>query len=423
MTSKKLITINLSDIVAPPFYSVHRDIREHRHTYYVLGGGRGSTKSSFLSLEILILMQQHPECNAVILRKVGNTLRNSVYQQMEWALDTLGISSKWSAKKVPLEMVRKKTGQKILFLGVDDKSKLKSLKMPRGYVGIVWYEELDQFSGMEEIRNVNQSLLRGGSRFWCFASYNPPQSANNWVNEEMLFDQPDRLVHHSNYLGVPCDWLGAQFLEDADRLKEKNFKAYRHEYLGEVTGTGGSVFENVITAEFTDDNIRQFDKRRYGLDFGFAVDPLAFVSMHYDAKRETLYIFDEIYQQKLSNRQAAARIKEKNVGHAPIWADSAEPKSIAELREEGLAVYGARKGPDSVEYGIKWLQSLRNIVIDKRRCPNAYREFIGYEYERNREGQFISAYPDRNNHAIDAVRYGMGRDMDNGRVHPNRVNY
>lgn len=401
-----MIQIKLSDKMAPSFFAVHQDVKQHGHTHYVLAGGRGSTKSSYVSLEIPLLLMRNPECHAVILRKVGNTLRNSVYTQMEWALDALHISDKWKMTISPMEITRKATGQKILFFGVDDKAKIKSIKLPFGYVGVVWYEELDQFAGMEEIRNLNQSLMRGGSKFWCFSSYNPPKSANNWVNEEMLLDEQDRLVHRSDYLSVNPDWLGPQFIYEADKLKAKNETAYRHEYLGEITGTGGDVFENVTERRITDEEIQQFDRRRYGLDFGFAVDPLAFVSMHYDSKREILYIFDEIYQPKLINRQAAAKIKKKITETALIRADSAEPKSIKELNELGLRVMAAKKGPDSVEFGIRWLQGLSAIVIDKKRCPNAYKEFVTYEYETTRDGQYISAYPDKNNHAIDAVRYG-----------------
>lgn len=401
-----MIRIKLSDKMAPSFFSVHQDVKWHDHTHYVLAGGRGSTKSSYVSLEILLLLMQNPECHAVVLRKVANTLRNSVYAQMEWALDALHISDKWKMTISPMEMIRKATGQKILFFGVDDKAKIKSIKLPFGYVGVVWYEELDQFAGMEEIRNLNQSLMRGGSKFWCFSSYNPPKSANNWVNEEMLLDEQDRLVHRSDYLSVNPDWLGPQFIYEADKLKAKNETAYRHEYLGEITGTGGAVFENVVERQITDEEIQQFDRRRYGLDFGFAVDPLAFVSMHYDAKREVLYVFDEIYQPKLTNRQAAVKIKKKITEMTLIRADSAEPKSIKELNELGLRVIAAKKGPDSVEFGIRWLQGLSSIVIDKKRCPNTYKEFVTYEYETTRDGQYISAYPDKNNHAIDAVRYG-----------------
>ena len=338
------------------------------------------------------------------MRKVANTLRNSVYNQVDWAIDALGLSDAFAARVSPLSFEYRRTGQKILFLGVDDKSKIKSLKLPFGYTGVVWMEELDQFTGMEEIRSLLQSLLRGGERYWVFYSYNPPKSRNNWVNEEALFDRADRVVHRSTYLGVPPVWLGEQFISEAERLREKNETLYRHEYLGEVTGTGGGVFDNVEDVEMSDADVAMFDRLYHGLDFGFAVDPLAFVSMHYDAKHEDLYIFDEIYEQRLTNAQAARRVLPRLHGQH-LTADAAEPKSIAEMRGLGLNVQATRKGPDSVAYGIHWLQGRRRIFIDKRRAPNTYREFIGYEYERNKDGQFISAYPDKDNHTIDAVRY------------------
>lgn len=414
--------VRLSNIIAPHFWELHRDIKRHGHTYYWLEGGRGSTKSSDISVEIPQLLIMNPECHAVVLRKIGNTIKNSVYPQMQWGIDALGLTSKFRFKTSPHEITYKKTGQKILFFGVDDPQKIKSIKLPFGYVGIVWCEELDQFSGMEEIRNLNQSLLRGGPRFWEFCSFNPPKSQNNWVNEEKLFDDPDRLVHHSTYLGVPREWLGDRFFEDAEKLKARNETAYRHEYLGEVTGTGGAVFENVEEMTMSDKLVRTFDRRYYGLDFGFAVDPLAFVAMYYDAKHEDLYIFDEIYQQKMTNGQAAELITTRS-NHGRILADSAEPKSIAEMAALGLRISGARKGPDSIDFGMKWLQGRNRIYIDKQRCPNTYKEFITYEYEHNKDGQFVSAYPDANNHSIDAVRYGLSEVMSRDKIVARRVNY
>lgn len=402
--------INIADRIARSFDSVFWDVQDHGHTFYWLPGGRGSTKSSFVGIEVPLLLMQHPQCHAVVLRKVGNTIKNSVYPQIQWGIEQLGVADRFKYITSPHEITYKATGQKILFFGVDDPMKVKSIKLPFGYVGIVWYEELDQFSGMEEIRNLNQSLLRGGETYWVFASYNPPKSRNNWVNEEILNEYPDRLVHKTTYLDVPREWLGEQFLLEAAKLKAKNETAYNHEYLGEVTGTGGAVFENVEDMAMTDEMIGQFDRRYYGLDFGFAVDPLAFVAMHYDAKHEDIYIFDEIYQQKLTNSKAAQLILRK-IGGQHIMADSAEPKSIAEMKAAGLFISGAKKGPDSVDYGVKWLQGRRRIYIDKRRAPNTCREFVSYEYERNRAGQYISAYPDANNHAIDAVRYGLWRVM------------
>lgn len=407
--------VRLSDIVAPHFYALHRDIKCHGHTYYWLEGGRGSTKSSEISLEIPQLLIKNPDCHAVVLRKVGNTIKTSVCPQMQWGIEALGLTSKFRFKTSPHEITYRNTGQKILFFGVDDPQKIKSIKLPFGYIGIAWFEELDQFGGMEEIRNLNQSLLRGGPKYWEFCSFNPPKSQNNWVNEEKLFEDPDRLVHHSTYLGVPREWLGERFFEDAEKLKDKNEMAYRHEYLGEVTGTGGAVFENVSDMRMSDELVGNFDKLYYGLDFGFSMDPLAFVAIYYDAKHEDLYVFDEIYQQKLRNSMAVERIRPL-AGTARIIADSAEPKSIAEMRDLGLRITGARKGRDSVEHGIKWLQDRAHIYIDKHRAPSAYREFVSYEYERNRQGQFVSAYPDKDNHAIDAVRYAMSEVMRAGGI-------
>lgn len=417
-----MVIVRLSDVVAPHFYALHRDIVRHGHTYYWLEGGRGSTKSSEISLEIPQLIIKNPECHAVVLRKIGNTIKNSVYPQMQWGIDALGLTDKFRFKTSPHEITYKKTGQKILFFGVDDPQKIKSIKLPFGYVGICWIEELDQFSGMEEIRNLNQSLLRGGPVFWEFCSFNPPKSQNNWVNEEKLFDDPDRLVHHSTYLGVPREWLGERFFEDAEKLKARNGTAYRHEYLGEVTGTGGAVFENVEDMAMSNELVGNFDRLYYGLDFGFAVDPLAYVAMYYDAKREDLYIFDELYRQKMTNSQAAKAIKLR-INGGRILADAAEPKSIAEMSDYGLRISGARKGPDSIDFGMRWLQNRAHIYIDKRRCPNTYKEFVTYEYDRNKDGQFISAYPDANNHSIDAVRYGLSEIMNRDKIVSRRVNF
>ena len=420
---KRKRKVDIAGLIAPSFDEVFFDVEQHLHTFYLLAGGRGSAKSSFVGgIRIPVSVMEDPNIHAVVIRKVGNTIKNSVLPQIVWGLEQLGVLDKFRVKLSPPEITYKKTGQKILFFGLDDPAKVKSIKLPFGYVGIVWFEELDQFSGMEEIRNVLQSLLRGGPSYQVFGTYNPPKSRNNWVNEEILVDDPDRLVHHSTYLTVPEAWLGPQFLAEAEKLKAKNERAYRHEYLGEVTGTGGAVFENVEDMAMSDELVGNFDRLYYGLDFGFAVDPLAYVAMYYDAKREDLYIFDELYRQKMTNSQAAKAIKLRISG-GRILADAAEPKSIAEMAGFGLRISGARKGPDSIDFGMRWLQNRAHIYIDKRRCPNTYKEFITYEYEHNKDGQFVSAYPDANNHSIDAVRYGLSEVMKRDKITPMRINY
>lgn len=409
--------MKLSKALAPAFWSLHRDIQQHGHTFYWLKGGRGSGKSSFISLEILLVLLRHKDRHAVILRKVGRSLKTSVYAQIQWAIERLGLmdTGLFICKKSPLEIIYRPTGQILYFFGVDDPMKIKSIKPPNGYIGIVWLEEADQFLGMDEIRNLNQSLLRGGKEYIEFVSFNPPKSRDHWINAELFVDDATRLVHASTYRDMPVAWLGEQFFLEAEKLKAHNERAYRHEYLGEATGTGGAVFENVADRRMTDAEIAAFGRVYHGLDFGFAVDPLAFLSCAYDRKREDVYIFEEIYEQRLSNSRATARIRPL-AGQNVIYADSAEPKSIAEMKGLGLRIFGARKGRDSVAHGIKWLQDRAHIYIDKVRCPHTYREFVTYAYERNREGQFISAYPDRNNHTIDAARYALGEVMRAGGI-------
>ena len=400
--------IRLKELIAPSFYEIHQDLKEKKHTHYWLKGGRGSTKSSFISIEIVLGMMKDRNANAVVLRKVGQTLQGSVYEQLQWAVQVLGVEAFWQSKINPLEMKYTAEGKenKIVFRGADKPKKIKSTKFRKGYCKYVWYEEVDEFGGMEEIRNINQSLLRGGEDFCVFYSYNPPKSQRNWVNEEILQQREDRLVHHSTYLTVPKQWLGEPFFIEAQHLQKVKPDSYRHEYLGEVIGTGGNVFENVEIKTITEEEIKHFDRIYQGLDFGWFPDPLAFVRLHYDKARETIYIFDEIYENKLPNKTLAQKIKQKGYTDAYIICDR-EPKSIYDLKDNGIAVKAALKGAGSVEYGIKWMQSRMKIIIDAKRTPHTAKEFLYYEYEKNRENEFISSYPDKNNHSIDAVRYAL----------------
>lgn len=403
--------VKLSTLVAPHFYDIHKSIKAHDYTHHWLNGGRGSTKSSFFALEIPLLIIKNPTMHAIVLRKVAGTLKDSVFNKILWAIEALGLTKYFRCTKSPLEITYIPTGQKIYFRGADDPIKIKSITPSFGYIGIGWYEELDQFAGMEEIRNINQSIMRGGDKFYMFYSYNPPKSRDNWVNVEVMEEREDRINHKSTYLGVPKEWLGSQFIYEAEHLKVTKPQAYDHEYMGIATGTGGAVFENVKARAITDDELKMFDRLFFGLDFGFAVDPMTWVKIHYDQKHKTLYILDEIYETKLKNSTATQKIKEKHRGTMRIVADSAEPKSIAEMKSLGLNITGAQKGPDSVEHGMKWLQDLDAIVIDKNRTPNAYREFTLYEYQMDKQGNYISAYPDKNNHIIDATRYAIESQM------------
>ena len=232
------LRVRLKQIMAPVFWPVHTAIRSGTVQEVVAKGGRGSGKSSYLSLELVYQLLRHPDCHAVVLRKVAGTLRNSVYNQIVWAIGALGCGRYFRCTVSPMECTYLPTGQKILFFGLDDAGKLKSLKVPFGAVGLCWFEELDQFDGPEEVRNVEQSILRGGDWTLTLKSFNPPAMARSWVNRYALEPRTGKLVHHSTYRDLPPDWLGERFWADAEHLRKTNPDAYRHEYGGEVVGSG-----------------------------------------------------------------------------------------------------------------------------------------------------------------------------------------
>ena len=399
--------ILLSELIAPSFYDVHRHIQESRYTHYVLSGGRGSCKSSFVSIEMILGIMNDENANAAVIRKVGQYLRDSVFEQLLWAIEKLGVSHLWEAKVTTPELVYIPTGQKILFRGADKPRKLKSTKVAKGYIRYIWYEELDEFSGQEEIDTINQSLMRGGDIFCCFYSFNPPREKNSWVNAMCGEPRADRLIHRSDYRTVPESWLGPQFIAEAEYLRERNTARYENEYLGIATGTGAEIFPNVVVREISDEEISSGERYCRGLEWGYGADPFVYVAMIYDKGARRLLIYYEFYRYGAKYDEIAKAIKAENGLNHTVIAESAEPRSNDELRARGVRIRAAKKGSGSVEFGIRWLQNLDEIVIDPVRCPQTRREFCGYSFLPDGHGGLRSEFPDRDNHSIDAVRYAL----------------
>ncbi len=301
------------------------------------------------------------------------------------------------------------TGAQILFRGLDDASKLKSIKPTRGTFRFIWFEEFSELPGPNFLRNVMQSVMRGhGNDFVVFRSFNPPISRNNWAN--VYIQEPDKRATTllTDYTMIPTEWLGDSFLYEAERLKDVNPTAYEHEYLGIPTGTGGEVFPNLEIRTITDEDISGMGYIFQGLDFGFAVDPACLIRVYYDRKHETIYFIGEIYKRGMSNAQLAEEIKASGYNDVYTICDSAEPKSVADLRANGIYSKRCYKRPGCVEYRVKWLQH-RKIIIDPARTPNAYREFTSYSYATDKDGNFLSQLPDKDNHSIDAAGYSLDR--------------
>ena len=385
---------------------VHRDVKRGDHSEYWLNGGRGSTKSSYVSIELILQLMKNPQINAIVYRKVAATLRESVYEQVVWAIDQMNLRPWFTFRLNPLEIRYKPTGQRILFRGADDPTKSKSIKLSKGYFGVLWFEELAEFAGVEDIRTIKASVIRGGESAITFCTYNPPQTARNWVNKEAITPKDNRLVHTSTYLGVPPKWLGPDFIAEAESLKRSNLLAYRHMYLGEVTGTGGQVFNNLQLRTITDEELGTVGQCYDGLDFGFAVDPDAFVRWAYDPRRKRIVAIDEFCGSH-NTVDGLADVLRQRIGNSLVRCDSADPRMIAELGLRHVRAVGVKKGPGSVEHGMRWLQSLGEIVVDPRRTPNIAREFASYEYAADKNGDFLPVYPDKDNHTIDATRYAL----------------
>lgn len=407
--------IRLSELLPKAFHASWKAANNTDILNVVEKGGRGSGKSSDIAIIMTQLLMRYP-LNAVGIRKIDNTLELSVFEQMKWAIELSGVSHLFKVNKSPMKITYKPRGNYMVFRGAQEPERIKSLKASNFPFAFVWIEELAEFKTEDEITTITNSILRGelddGLFYKFFFSYNPPKRKQSWVNKkyESAFVPANTFVHHSTYLDNP--YISRQFIEEAEAMKNRNPMRYRWEYLGEAIGSGVVPFSNLTFRTITDEEIARFDNIRQGVDFGYATDPLAFVRWHYDKTRRKLYLIDELYGVKLSNRQLVEWVVSRGYHTKEIIADSAEPKSIAELRSLGLArIIGAKKGPDSVEFGERWLDDLDEIIIDPERTPQTAKEFEDIDYQTDRDGNPKAKLEDKNNHAIDSTRYAMERDM------------
>lgn len=417
MTSKKRKQLKISDLLTPKFYPLYLAWKSNKYTRLVCKGGRGSAKSTNIALILVVDLMQYP-VNTICFRKVGETLRKSVYEQIKWAIKFLGVEEYFEYKLSPLEIIYKERGNKFIFMGVDDPQKSKSIKEAQFPVARYWFEELAEFKNEDEVETVLNSIFRGklekGLIYKGFFSYNPPKIKHNWVNKKYnySFIENNVFVHHSVYLDNPH--ISEEFIKEAEAVKAKDETKYKLVYMGEPIGNGLVPFPNLEIREIEASEIAGIEKFRNGVDWGYGVDPLAFVRWGYDKKKGIIYALDEYYGVGLKNRNLANYILSKGYDEL-VMCDSAEPKSIDELKEYDISAWGAKKGAGSVEYGEKWLSDLEAIVIDPKRTPNISREFEMIDYDTDREGNPLPRLCDSNNHTIDATRYAFSNDMKKGK--------
>lgn len=351
--------------------------------------------------------------HAVAFRRHQVDLRDSVYTEIELALNALGVSGLWAFKSSPLRIVRKDTGQTITFNGLDDPRKHKSKKPRFGSVRWLWFEEMDEFESWDDIESVQISYQRNGDLFQTFCSYNPPRSSSNWANAEALHRVEGRAVYHTDYRDLAeMGWIPDQILARIEDCKRTRPEVYRHTYLGEVTGTGGEIFTNVKDVQLSDEQVAEMrEKASHGLDFGIINDPTVLEGTWYDSDKDYLYIFDEMVLKHPFFTTVHEGLKKRNLTNREIIADTAPAGWIQNINMLGAKLRGCFKAEDWVETGVSWMRDRTRICIDSQRCPLAWDEFIHYEFETYANGKPKEKLPDRDNHAIDAVRYSQEHNI------------
>lgn len=417
--------LNVAHLFIAKFDRVFDAVMNGPESEFWMSGGRGSTKSSFISICVILLIVAFPFANAVVVRRFSNTLRDSVFAQMQWAVGVLGLESYFVAQVSPMRLIYAPTGQMVVFRGLDDPKKAKGVTFTRGYCAIQWFEEADQCDSWDDVRSALKSFKRGGERFWTFYSYNPPATAWSWANRQRLEMErkPGVICDHSTYLDVidcgHADWLGRPFIEDAEWLRDTNKSSYAWEMLGEVTGTGGAVFENLRALKLCEEDLRGFGNVRNGVDFGWFPDPWRFVRCEWQPARRRLVVFEERSRNKTTPRDTGSIIKAslERFGEAGelVSCDDAGVTDINVYRREcGLNARPAGKG-GLRRASYQWLAGLREIAVDRDRCPLTWEELALCEFAKDRQGNWIDDYNDGNDHSIDAIRYAVMAEVRRGR--------
>lgn len=405
-------TIPITDITKD-FVDVYRAVHDafENGTYreIISLGGRGSIKSNFWAAIAEETIRNDPQAHVVYTRRYKTDLRGSVFHQFQKTIIRHGQLDEWEFILSPMMAKYKKTGQCVIFVGADKPISLKSYNLPFGYVKLLIHEECDEMAGVEQMDNIEDTFLRNDVNALDVKIYNPPKSKNNFMNKYRLEceNKPGTFISHSYYYNVPISWLGKRFFDRAEWFKIHKPLYYKNNYLGEVTGTGGAIFENLEVRAISDEEINNFNTFEHGLDFGY-MHPMAFIQCHYDDEKDIVYITKEVYSKRCKNSTFARKIRAFK--QSRTICDSASPDKIAELSDWGFNVVGAVKrwGHNKGRaYCWEWLQMANKIVVDPQRTPHIHQELTTLEFEQLKDGTFSSEYPTLNEDCIMALIYSL----------------
>jgi len=386
----------------------YADFWNTQKRYCVCKGSRGSKKSKTAALRRIFRIVNYPKCNYLCIRRYANTIRDSIYADTKWAINKLGLDAFFNCTVSPMEIVYIPTGQKILFRGLDEGTKVTSISVTEGVLNFVDIEEAYEI--LEDDFNKVDMSIRGELPEGYFKQLTllfNPWSANSWLKPR-FFDVEDDDVFVKTTTWQCNEWLGEDDRNLFLKMKEQNPRRYRIEGDGEWGIAEGLIYEKVRLENFDVDEIRQLPdiKSAFNLDFGFT-DPNAFVCEMVDNTNKKIYIFDEWYKTGVTNRIIAQQIKDMGYGNQRIICDSAEPKSIAELQDEGILAEPSRKGKDSVNHGIQLIQNYEIIVHPK--CVEFYKEISNYCWAKDKNGKPTDKPDHEFSHGMDSMRYGVSK--------------
>lgn len=401
--------------------------------YRAVKGSRASKKSKTTALWFITNMMKYPDANTLVVRKTYRTLKDSCFTELKWAIHRLGVDAFWDVKESPLEMTYKPTGQKIYFRGLDDPLKVTSITVDQGCLCWMWIEEAYEISSEDDFNMLDESIRgavpEGSHLFKQITLTFNPWNEHHWLKKR-FFDNPDdeTLALTTNYM---CnEWLDAADRKVFETMKKQNPRRYRVAGLGDWGIVDGLVYENwkeeafeiISKADFLDLDeaeqkaknyvFKESVKSAFGLDFGYTNDPAALFVGFIDTKDKKIYVYDEMYAAGLSNERIANNVQSMGYGKERIIADSAEPKSIDQLKGLGLKVKGAEKGKDSVNHGIQFIQDYEIIIHP--RCVNFLTEISNYTWDKDKLGNKLNRPIDDFNHLMDAMRYALEKFIAKG---------
>lgn len=406
MNRKGKIVLHLPDIVGKGYGTFWK----YKGRYRAVKGSRASKKSKTAALWIIYNMMKYPDANTLVVRKTFRTLKDSCFTELKWAIHRLKVDHLWTVKENPLEITYNPTGQKIYFRGLDDPLKVTSITVDVGCLCWMWIEEAYEISDADAFDMLDESIRgavpEGSGLFKQITLTFNPWNEKHWLKRR-FFDPED-----DNILAMTTNYMCNEWLDDADKkvfeaMRIQNPRRYQVAGLGDWGIVEGLVYENWKEENFTLEQIREDYKIKsaFGLDFGYTNDPSALFVGFIDTEAKKIFVWDEMYKTGLSNEKIFQNIMSMGYGKERIVADSAEPKSIDQLRGLGLRIKGAKKGRDSIRTGIQFIQDYEIIIHP--RCVNFLTEIGTYIWDKDKIGNKLNVPVDDNNHLMDAMRYAL----------------